>query len=173
LAEIAGQRKETRDVESSAHHLTENLKHQLGMHEELLSLFEKKRRAVSEKDVVGLEAVLAREEGVVSAIRRIKESTSAILEKFAQRLDVSPDDGIINAIANTMEDNAREQFLRTLDELSASAREIASHDALRAHLVREPVSVRAETGSSSQPRRSVRRAGKTKHRTHTLSGQPA
>jgi hypothetical protein len=163
-------------VESSAHYLMENLRHQLGLHNELLSLFEKKRRAVSEKDVVGLEAVLFREEGVVAAIRRLKESTAAILEKFAQRLDRSPDDGIMDAVADTLGAGPREEFLHVLAELTRSAREIASHDALRAHLVREPVGITAvaeEPPPAPAPRRKVRRSRRTRERVRALSGQPA
>ena len=160
-------------MESSAHHLMENLRHQVGLHQQLLSLFEKKRRAVSERDVVGLEAVLFREEGIVTEIGRLKESTAAILEKFAQRLDVSPDDAIIDTIAAGMQEDARKGFLEVLAELTRTAREIASHDALRARLVKEPVGTpakRKEPLPQGTPRRTVRRA---RRRTRALSGQPA
>jgi hypothetical protein len=171
---VAGrQRKETSDMESSAHHLMENLRHQVGLHHDLLSLFDKKRRAISERDVVGLEAVLFREEGIVTEIGRLKESTAAILEKFAQRLDVSPDDAIIDAIAASMQEDARKSFLQVLAELTRTAREIASHDALRARLVKEPVGTptrRKEAVPQRSPRRTVRRA---RRKARTLSGQPA
>jgi len=151
----------------------ENLRHQAGLHDELLSLFGKKRRAISERDVVGLEAVLAREEGIVAGIKRLKESTAAILEKFAQRLDVSPDDGIMDAIAAGMREDVRKSFFGVLSELTRTAQEIASHDALRARLVKEPVGAsagRSEAVSEPSPRRTVRRA---RRKVHTLSGQPA
>jgi hypothetical protein len=162
-------------VESSAHYLTENLRHQLSLHRELIALCAKKRRAIGERDVVGLEAILCREEGVIASIRRLKESTAAILEKFAERFHISPDDAIMDVIADSMEEDVRQGFCATLHELTLTAREIASHDALRAHLVKHPVGVPLPSAkvASSAPVRSVPPATKTKRRRRVLTRQPA
>ena len=120
--------------------------------------------------------MLRREEGVVAAIRRMKESAAAILEKLAERFHVPPDDALIDTIASGMDPETRERFMRVLHELSSSAREIASHDSLRARLVETPVGISGDAASppvKTRPKRSVRRSRRTRRRTGTFSGQPA
>lgn len=117
-------------MESSAHYLFENLKLQLDLHGRLLSLLEKKRRAVIERDLGGLEAALTDEEGVVEKIKYLTEIRTAIMEKFAERFGLAPDEIKLGKIGEDLPQDMHEAFGRTLRELSGTARRIVELDTL-------------------------------------------
>ena len=135
----------------------------------LLAIFEKKRRAIAESNVVGLEAVLCREEEIVTSISRLKASTASILEKFAERFAISPDDTLMKTIAASLEQKDREQFTRILSDLTDTAQKIASHDATRASLLKST----ADLSNAAAQARILSAALRTRKNAHTLSTQPA
>ncbi len=117
-------------MESSAHYLFENLKLQLNLHDSLLSLLEKKRRAVIERDLGGLEATLSKEEGVVEKIRHLTEGRTAIMEKFAERHGLLPHEIKLSKIGEYLPQNVLGVFEETLYGLSETARKIVELDIL-------------------------------------------
>lgn len=117
-------------MESSAHYLFENLKLQLNLHGGLLSLLEKKRRAVIERDLGGLEAALSREESVVEKIRHLTEGRTAIMEKFAERHGLLPHEIKLSKIGEYLPQHVLDAFEETLYELSETAAKIVELDTL-------------------------------------------
>lgn len=117
-------------MESSAHYLFENLKLQLDLHGSLLFLLEKKRRAVIERDLGGLEAALSREEDVVKKIRHLTEGRTAIMEKFAERHGLLPHEVSLSKIGKYLPQHVLDVFEETLYELSETAHKIAELDIL-------------------------------------------
>lgn len=115
-------------MESSAHYLFENLELQLDLHGELLSLLEKKRRAVIERDIGGLEAALSSEESVVEEIRHLTEGRTAIMEKFAERHGLLPHEIRLSKIGEYLPQQTLNAFEETLHELSESAGKIIELD---------------------------------------------
>ena len=69
-------------MQPSANYLLENMKLQLDLHDKLLSIFDRKDRAVRERKIRGLEAVMAEEQGVVGKIRHLTEVRSVIMDRF-------------------------------------------------------------------------------------------
>ncbi len=117
-------------MESSAHYLFENLKLQLNLHGGLLSLLEKKHRAIIERDLGGLEAALSREEDVVEEIRHLTEGRPAIMEKFAERHGLLPHEIKLSKIGEYLPRHVLDAFEETLYELSETARKIVELDTL-------------------------------------------
>jgi len=117
-------------MESSAHYLFENLKLQLNLHGSLLSLLEKKRRAVIERDLGGLEAALSKEEDVVEEIRHLTEGRTAIIEKFAERHGLLPHEIRLSKIGEYLSQDVLGVFEETLYGLSDTARKIVELDTL-------------------------------------------
>jgi len=117
-------------MESSTHYLFENLKLQLNLHGVLLSLIEKKRRAVIERDIGGLEAVLSREENVVEEIKRLTEGRTSIMEKFAERHGLLTNEVGLSLIGRDLPQDARDAFEEILFELSETAHKIIELDTL-------------------------------------------
>lgn len=115
-------------MESSAHYLFENLKLQLNLHNNLLSLLAKKRRAVIERDLGGLEAVVSREESVVEEIKRLTEGRTAIMEKFAERHGLLPHEIKLSKIGEYLSRHVLDVFEETLHELSETAAKIVELD---------------------------------------------
>ena len=115
-------------MESSAHYLFENLELQLNLHGELLSILEKKRRAVIERDLGGLEAALSSEENVVDEIRHLTEGRTAIMEKFAERHGLQPEEIRLGKIGEYLPQQTLNAFEDTLLELSESAGKIIELD---------------------------------------------
>ena len=116
-------------MESSAHYLFENLELQLDLHGELLSILEKKRRAVIERDLGGLEAALSNEENVVEEIRHLTEGRTAIMEKFAERHGLLPEEIRLSKIGEYLPQQTLNAFEETLCELSETAGKIIELDA--------------------------------------------
>ncbi len=117
-------------MESSAHYLFEKLELQLELHGELLSLLEKKRRAVIERDLGGLEAALSSEENVVNEIRHLTEGRTAIMDKFAERHGLLPDEIRLSKIGEYLPQQTLNAFEETLCELSETAGKIIELDTL-------------------------------------------
>ena len=116
---------------SNTHYLLENLKLQLDLHGRLISLQEKKRRAVVERDIGGLEAAVADEEDVVVKVKHLTEVRGAILEKLAQRFGLAPSDIKISKIVEkSLREDMREVFSKTLHDLSDTARKIVDLDTI-------------------------------------------
>ena len=108
--------------------MLENLKLQLSLHHELLSLLEKKRRAVIERDVGALEAALMQEEDVVETLRRLTDVRTSIMEKFAERMGMPSKEITLRSIGEKIEDEIREAFTEILQELSETAHKIVDLD---------------------------------------------
>ncbi len=117
-------------MKSSTHYLFENLKLQLNLHGVLLSLLEKKRRAVIERDLGGLEAALSQEEDVVEKIRHLTEGRTAIMEKFAERHGLLTHEIGLSLIGGDLPQDARDAFEEILFELSETAHKIVELDTL-------------------------------------------
>ncbi len=117
-------------MKSSAHYLFENLKLQLNLHGNLLSLLEKKRRAVIERDLGGLEAALSEEEGMVEEIKHLTEGRTAIMEKFAERHGLLPHEIRLSKIGEGLPQHVRDAFEGTLRELSETARKLVELDTI-------------------------------------------
>lgn len=114
---------------SSTHYLLENLKLQLDLHGKLISLQEKKRRAVVERDLGGLEAAVSEEETVVKTVKHLTEVRGAIVEKLAQRFGLAPNDIKLSKIVEkSFQEDMRRVFSETLRDLSDSARRIVDLD---------------------------------------------
>ena len=117
-------------MESSAHYLFENLELQLNLHGKLLSILEKKRRAVIERDLGGLEAALSSEENIVEEIRHLTDGRTAIMEKFAERHGIQPEEIRLGKIGEYLPEQTLKAFEETLHELSESAGKIIELDTL-------------------------------------------
>ncbi len=114
---------------SSTHYLLENLKLQLDLHGKLISLQERKRRAVIERDLGGLEAAVSEEETVVKTAKHLTEVRGAIVERLAQRFGLAPNDIKLGKIVEkSFEEDMRRVFSQTLRDLSDSARRIVDLD---------------------------------------------
>ena len=117
-------------MESSAHYLFENLELQLDRHGELLCILEKKRRAVIERDLGGLEAALSSEENVVEEIKHLTEGRTSIMEKFAERHGLLPEEIRLSKIGEYLPQQTLNAFEETLCELSETAGKIIELDTL-------------------------------------------
>lgn len=125
-------------MQPSAHYLLENMKLQLDLHDKLLSLFDRKNKAVRERKVRGLEAVLAEEHGVVGKIRHLTEVRGVIMERFAGKFGVSAEDIELSNIGKGLEGHLREVFVRTLQDLSKTAHMIMEVDSLNVDIITRP-----------------------------------
>ena len=116
---------------SSTHYLLENLKMQLDLHRKLISLQKKKKRAVIERDLGGLEAAVAQEEEVVNTVKRLTEVRTAIIEKLAERFGTNPRDAKLSeVVGKTLEEDMKEVFDKTVQDLSETARKMVDLDTI-------------------------------------------
>ncbi len=138
-------------MESSAHYLFENLKLQLNLHGSLLSLLEKKRIAVIERDLGGLEAALSKEEGMVEKIKHLTEGRTAIMEKFAERHGLLPHEIRLSKIGEYLPQQTLNAFEETLHELSESAGKIIELDTLTLPKRKGKRTKRAASSSCVEP----------------------
>jgi hypothetical protein len=138
-------------MESSAHYLFENLELQLALHGELLSILEKKRRAVIERDLGGLEAALSSEENIVEEIRHLTEGRTSIMEKFAERHGILPEEIRLGKIGEYLPEQTLNAFEETLVELSESAGKIIELDTLTLPRRKAKKAKTATSPSCAQP----------------------
>lgn len=125
-------------MQPSANYLLENMKLQLDLHDKLLSIFDRKDRAVREREIRGLEAVMAEEHGVVGKIRHLTEVRSVIMERFAGKCGLPAEEVKLSSIGKSLDGHFREVFSRTLQDLSETARRIIEVDNLNVNVITRP-----------------------------------
>jgi len=124
-------------MKSTVHYLLENLELQLDLQHALISLLEKKHRAVIERDQGGMEVILPEERRVVSQIRRLIDIRAAIVEKFSVRHAIPGEQRTLSGIREKFPEECRQVLDDTARSLSQTAIRIAELDASQ-HRERRP-----------------------------------